>query len=75
MTVTQKQTKIIATLGPASQMTLMQMFQNGVNVIRLNASHYKDSDQIRKDVDLIREASDRCDFYWHFLDLQALKYA
>ena len=38
-----KRTKIIATLGPATnnEETLSKILQEGVDVIRLNGSHYQ----------------------------------
>ena len=53
-----RQTKIIATIGPASDdvSTLTRMIRNGMNVARLNLSHgsFKEHEQR---IDRIREAS------------------
>lgn len=57
-------TKVIATLGPASQGRLDEMIEAGVNVFRLNFSHKsakEDRDQLAAVIKSIREASDRCD--------------
>ena len=45
-----KQTKIIATLGPASdsEETLKSMIDAGVDVIRINASHCNDAKDIQR---------------------------
>lgn len=53
-----RKTKIIATIGPASQngKTIEQMIAVGVNVFRLNFSH-GDHDDHKKSIDLIRAAS------------------
>jgi pyruvate kinase len=55
-----KRTKIIATLGPAtnSPEVLKRIFLEGVDVIRLNGSHYRDKTAIKNDIDLIRRVSD-----------------
>lgn len=51
-----KKTKIVATLGPASdnKQTIMEMVKNGVNVFRLNFSHGT-HDYHKKNLDIIRE--------------------
>jgi len=53
-------TKIVATLGPASSdpALLEQMIRAGVNVVRLNFSHGKAEDHIER-ARLVREASQR----------------
>ena len=53
-------TKIVATLGPASSEAalLEQMIRAGVNVVRLNFSHGKAEDHIER-ARLVREASQR----------------
>lgn len=54
-----KRTKIIATLGPASNKkeVLSQLLQDGVDVIRLNGSHYRDNQSVESDIKLIRVVS------------------
>jgi pyruvate kinase len=57
-------TKVIATLGPASQGRLDEMIEAGVNVFRLNFSHKsakEDREQLAAVIKSIREAADRCD--------------
>lgn len=57
-------TKVIATLGPASQGRLDEMIEAGVNVFRLNFSHKsakEDRDQLAAVIKNIREAGERCD--------------
>ena len=51
-----RKTKIIATIGPASENkeTLTQLFQAGVNVTRLNFSHGSHEEHQKK-IDLIKE--------------------
>ena len=55
-----RRTKIIATLGPATNApdTLEQLIAAGVNVVRLNMSH-AGHDQTRQDVENIRAAADK----------------
>ena len=54
--MTNKKTKIVATLGPASNShkVLKQMFKEGVNVCRLNFSHGSHEDHL-KSIQLIRK--------------------
>ncbi len=54
-------TKIVATIGPASNdlTTLIRMFKAGVNVVRLNFSHGKAQDHIER-ARLVREAAAEC---------------
>ena len=54
-----KRTKIIATLGPAtnSEKVLKQILQEGVDIIRLNGSHYREKSNIKNDVDLVRKVA------------------
>lgn len=57
-------TKVIATLGPASQGRLEEMIEAGVNVFRLNFSHKsakEDREQLAAVIKSIREAGDKCD--------------
>ncbi|MDF2819942.1 MAG: pyk [Clostridiales bacterium] len=51
-----KKTKIIATLGPAaeSKEILKKLFQNGVNICRLNFSHGDHEEQLRR-INLVKE--------------------
>ncbi|RAP34306.1 pyruvate kinase [Candidatus Marinamargulisbacteria bacterium SCGC AG-439-L15] len=54
-----RQTKIIATLGPACyrKTILKKMFRSGVDVIRLNASHFSDPEKIKEAIVYVREQS------------------
>ncbi len=56
-----KRTKIIATLGPASDSyeTILGLIQNGANGIRLNFSHGTHEERTRQ-IDWIRKASNAC---------------
>ena len=49
-------TKIIATLGPASNNhdIITQCILSGVNVFRLNMSHYHDKQDVAESIDMIR---------------------
>src|SRR6516225_3521667 len=53
-------TKIVATLGPASNTSevLEQMIRDGVDVVRLNFSHDKAQDHIAR-ADMVRAAADK----------------
>ncbi len=55
-----KKTKIVATIGPASQneKVLKELFLNGVNMARLNFSH-GNLDQKKEAIDLIRKVSEK----------------
>ncbi|QRX83737.1 pyruvate kinase [Glaciimonas sp. PAMC28666] len=57
----QRATKIVATIGPASSdaATLTQMFNAGVDVVRLNFSHGKAQDHIDRAV-MVREIAAKC---------------
>ena len=57
----QRATKIVATVGPASNdlQTLIKMFKAGVNVVRLNFSHGKAQDHIDRAA-MVREAAAHC---------------
>ncbi|MEK9727646.1 MAG: pyruvate kinase [Candidatus Margulisiibacteriota bacterium] len=71
-----KRTKIIATLGPATnnKENLKKILQEGVDVIRLNGSHYRSHENIKRDIDLIRETSQEIGRYTAiFFDLQGPK--
>lgn len=55
----QKRTKIIATLGPSTddQAVLRRMLVGGVDVVRLNFSHGKQADHIKR-IGLVRDLAD-----------------
>lgn len=55
-----KKTKIVATLGPATddKDILLSMMDEGVNVFRINFSH-ADYDDVKKKIKLIRELNDK----------------
>src|SRR3954470_17665681 len=57
----QRATKIVATIGPASNdlPTLIRMIEAGVNVVRLNFSHGSAQDHIDR-ADLVRQAAAAC---------------
>jgi len=72
---TNKKTKIVATLGPAtsSKDTLKEMLQAGVNVFRINFSH-ANYDDVRERVQMIRDLNDQEGFTAAILaDLQGPK--
>ena len=54
-------TKIVATIGPASNdlATLIRMIKAGVDVVRLNFSHGKAQDHIDR-ANLVRQAAEQC---------------
>ncbi len=54
-------TKIVATIGPASNdiETLVRMFRAGVDVVRLNFSHGKAQDHVER-ARMVREAAAQC---------------
>ena len=56
-----KRTKIIATLGPATnnEETLSKILQEGVDVIRLNGSHYRNPENIKSDIELVRNTAEK----------------
>jgi pyruvate kinase len=56
-----RSTKIVATIGPASNDVdiLTRMFRAGVNVVRLNFSHGKAQDHIDR-ANMVREAASAC---------------
>lgn len=71
----QKKTKIIATLGPASQdkNIILKMIQAGADVIRINFSH-ANYDLVRKNVETIREINKEFGYSTSILgDLQGPK--
>jgi len=71
-----KRTKIIATLGPATnnEETLQRILLEGVDVIRLNGSHYRSQDNIKDDISLIRRTAEAINKHTAiFLDLQGPK--
>jgi pyruvate kinase len=70
-----KKTKIVATLGPATddKEVLLQMMKAGVNVFRINFSH-ADYDEVKKRVSWIRELNEEHGFTTALLgDLQGPK--
>ncbi|MCM4154915.1 pyruvate kinase [Gramella sp. AN32] len=72
---TNKKTKIVATLGPAtsSKETLRRMLQEGVNVFRVNFSH-ANYDDVKERVKMIRELNEEEGFNAAILgDLQGPK--
>ncbi|NDC83513.1 pyruvate kinase [bacterium] len=71
-----RRTKIIATLGPASSdpLVLKQMCLEGVDMIRINASHAQNPEDIVQKIRLIRQvASDARRIVGIILDLQGPK--
>lgn len=71
----QKRTKIVATLGPAtnSEETLKHMMLEGVDVFRVNFSH-ADYDTVKKTIATIRRLSEELDLHVAILgDLQGPK--
>lgn len=72
---TNKKTKIVATLGPAtsSKDVLKRMLQEGVNVFRINFSH-ANYDDVRERINMIRELNEEEGFTAAILaDLQGPK--
>ena len=72
---TNKKTKIVATLGPAtsSKDTLKRMLQEGVNVFRINFSH-ADYEDVKERIKMIRELNEEEGFNAAILgDLQGPK--
>ena len=70
-----RKTKIVATLGPASQSreTLTQLIQAGVNVVRLNFSHGSPEEHIAR-ANLVREIAQQLNVHVGVLvDLQGPK--
>ena len=59
--MTQRATKIVATIGPASSSreVLQQMIEAGVDVVRLNFSHGKAEDHVERAA-LVREVAAQC---------------
>jgi pyruvate kinase len=59
--MTQRATKIVATIGPASSSreVLHRMIEAGVNVVRLNFSHGKAADHLASAA-LVREVAAAC---------------
>ena len=62
----QKLTKIIATLGPAcsSKEMIQSLIKEGVDVIRLNASHFRDDDDIKDLVQMVRKVSKKINNFY-----------
>ncbi|MDR2122616.1 MAG: pyruvate kinase [Flavobacteriaceae bacterium] len=70
-----KKTKIVATIGPASEdkETLLQMFKAGVNVVRVNFSH-SEEEIVKRWVQLVRNINEEYGFSVALLaDLQGPK--
>lgn len=70
-----KNTKIVATLGPATDSikTLKAMLENGVNIFRINFSHAQ-YDEVKKKIKTIRELNDQYGYTAGILaDLQGPK--
>jgi pyruvate kinase len=61
ITPARRATKIVATIGPASNdlPTLIRMFEAGVDVVRLNFSHGKAEDHVER-ARMVREAAAHC---------------
>jgi pyruvate kinase len=61
ITPARRATKIVATIGPASNdlATLIRMFEAGVDVVRLNFSHGKAEDHVER-ARMVREAAAHC---------------
>ncbi|MCC5917559.1 MAG: pyruvate kinase [Cryomorphaceae bacterium] len=73
--ITDKKTKIVATLGPASANfdTMTDMVKSGVNVFRVNCSH-SNPEGIRETIRLVREVNEKNNFSVAVLaDLQGPK--
>ncbi len=71
-----KKTKIIATLGPASSTpkVLEAMIANGLDMIRINASHATSESELSEKMNLIRKAAKKVDRpIGVFMDLQGPK--
>ena len=56
-----RKTKIIATLGPASfnLETIHQLINNGMDVARINMSHYNENAGLEKYIQCIREQAEK----------------
>jgi len=71
-----KQTKIIATIGPSclSVDTLTEMVKNGVDIFRLNASHFSSVEDLQETAGLLKSVREKIDIpFGVFLDLQGPK--
>lgn len=71
-----KRTKIIATIGPASNSLakIKKLIQSGTDIFRVNASHIRSADDILNAVQLVRQASEEFKkSVGVFLDLQGPK--
>lgn len=69
----QRHTKIVATLGPASDPLLDRLIEAGVDVVRLNCSH-GDHDDLRRRTAAVRAAAERAGrFVGILFDLQGPK--
>ena len=72
-----KITKIIATIGPSSntESVLTRMIQKGLDVVRLNASHSKDKEDLINTIQMVKDISDKLGHpVGMFLDLQGPKF-
>lgn len=72
----EKRTKILATLGPSSssENVLSALFDKGVDIIRINASHYKNPNMIGAHIKLVRKVAAKKDIPIGILvDLQGPK--
>jgi len=71
-----KKTKIVATLGPASldPVVIKEMIEEGTNMFRINASHSSDPQGLVDSIRLIRKCAKECNRYSGvFVDLQGPK--
>jgi len=76
MNLYEKKTKIIATLGPSSvsEDQIRSLIESGLNIVRINASHQSDPDEVKSIVDTVRKVSDSLGRHIGiFLDLQGPK--
>jgi pyruvate kinase len=55
----ERRTRIVATLGPASEPVLDALLRAGVDVVRINFSHGQPGDHLRR-IAAVREATRRC---------------
>ena len=49
-----RKTKIVGTIGPASEKRLVELFEAGLNVCRINYSHGSYDEQAEKTEEIIR---------------------
>ena len=67
-----RKTKIIATIGPSSSTVgkLIKMIDTGMNIARVNMSHYSNESEVVKIVQSLRAASKKSGktyINWHYL--------